>query len=494
MELLLFSGLFDMYSIRKIAKNISFLMLSEIVTKILLFILLLVLTRFLDPASFGIYSFGLAFAGIIVILSDAGLNSLFVREAARDKKKIRWFISKALPIKVLFSVIALSLTYVISIGSGSESSRTMFLVIMVSAYSIKEIAQLFRNSFVAIEKMEVEAALKIAEHAILVSLICTALFSGEGLMFIAYAYIATAFMNLIVSMSLSFKHFNTEKFDGTKLRMYRAVSILKKSAPFAFTALFISIYFNIDSVMLSYLKGDYQTGIYNGAYRLIAILSFIPGVVVQALFPVFSRMFKESKRSIVFAYRKTMKYMFVISAPIVVGTIMLADSITIFLGREYAISAEPLKVLIFASMFIFFNFVAATVLNSIDKQLIVTKAVAAGAAINILLNIFLIPGFGYNGAAFATVATEFLIILFLAFKIKTYLKGRLFSKKNMETTFKVIASSIMMGGFILVLSYLGFNLFLNVICSIAIYSGLSLLIRVLDKEDIRLIKEAFAWH
>ncbi|MFA7204482.1 MAG: oligosaccharide flippase family protein, partial [Candidatus Caldatribacteriota bacterium] len=74
-----------MNTVQRILKNSLFLLLSNIVSKILAFFYIIYIARYLGAEGFGVFSFALAFTSIFGVLVDLGLNSLTVREIARSK-------------------------------------------------------------------------------------------------------------------------------------------------------------------------------------------------------------------------------------------------------------------------------------------------------------------------------------------------------------------------------------------------------------------------
>ena len=84
-----------MSTIRRIYKNIVFLSSAELISKIFQFVLMVYAARLLDKASFGKFSFALSLSFIAVIIADLGINTLLIREIARDKSKVDKYFTNA---------------------------------------------------------------------------------------------------------------------------------------------------------------------------------------------------------------------------------------------------------------------------------------------------------------------------------------------------------------------------------------------------------------
>ena len=73
--------------VRSVTKNITVLSLANIAEKLLYFVLVIFMARYLGDAEFGKFIFAISFCNIFVILSDFGLNTFLIREIAREKEK-----------------------------------------------------------------------------------------------------------------------------------------------------------------------------------------------------------------------------------------------------------------------------------------------------------------------------------------------------------------------------------------------------------------------
>ena len=101
--------------------------------------------------------------------------------------------------------------------------------------------------------------------------------------------------------------------------------IFKEALPYGLAGIFVTIYYWIDSVMLSIMVGNEVVGWYNAAYKFIYIFLSFHTMFIISIFPVLSSFYKTSKESIKFAYERSFKYMLIISIPIAVFVTVLAN-------------------------------------------------------------------------------------------------------------------------------------------------------------------------
>ena len=471
-----------MNTIKTIAKNTGVLAISNVITSILGFFLLIYLARYLGEVGFGKYSFALAFTGLFAIVASFGMNNYIIRELARNKEQTREYLTNVSVIKLLLSFLAFGFI-ILTINLMDYPQDTTYAVYLFGVYMIlTSFAQTFRAIFQAFERMEYDAAVMVIEKIILVSLVLFVIFSGYGLIELAYAYI---FVGIVaVTLSFSIVLIKIAKPRPTiNLSLWKILII--GAIPFGLNALFGVLFFRIDTVMLSVLKGDAAVGIYNAAYiPLLALGGIISQMVITALYPVMSRYFISSKDSLKTFTVLSSKYMAIIGFPIAIGCFVLANRfIALLYADQFSASIIAFQILALFIPLRFVSSITGTLLTSINRQSIRTVSVGLSALFNIVLNAVMIPYISYIGASIATVLSEiFLYFIFIYFINKHYKKLELH-----KHFIKPLVASLMMGGF--VFYFKDANLFLLILLAVLVYFVMLLLLRTFTQEDKNIFKE-----
>lgn len=133
--------------------------------------------------------------------------------------------------------------------------------------------------------------------------------------------------------------------------------LLKKSYPFWLIGLFTLIYYRTDMVMLSLMRGDYETGIYRAAYTLIEVSLFVPSIVVSTTMPSMARLHKEDRKTLEVLFKKSFRALLLLGLFGTVGYYIFArlGILIVFGGGDFLRSIPVLKVLSFAIPFMFLN-------------------------------------------------------------------------------------------------------------------------------------------
>ena len=470
-----------MNTVQTIAKNTGVLFAADIITKILSLILLIYIARYLGDVIFGKYSFALVFTGLFGVLTNLGMNELIIREVARDKTKASKYLGNVAIIRVILSIIALVLV-IIAINLMNYPEDTTTAVYIFAFYTILlSLGAIFRVTFRAFERMEYEALINILSRGITVSLGLTVLFCGYGLIELAFVFLISSVFDLLFGFSICIKKFARPKLE-IDLDFWKET--IKTSIPFSLSSIFIMIYWRIDMVMLSVMKGDAVVGWYSAAYNLVFAFEPIVFIFMSAVFPVMSKLFVSSTDSLKIAYEKSIKYLLIIGLPISVGLMVLADKIILLIYTDaFTPSILALQILAWAVLLLFLYRPALYLLGSINRQKQMALIGGMGATVNIVLNLFLIPKFSYVGAGIATIATESLVVVLYFYYSSKYL----YKPSIHKITMKPLIASLAMG--IFVYQFKEFNLFLLLILAAVLYFFVLYVIRTFSDEDIRLFKQ-----
>ena len=393
---------------RKIAKNTSFLLVSQIISYILAFFYMIYIASYLGADGFGILSFAIAFTGIFSILADLGLNTLAVREIARDKSLTDKYFSNAVLMKIILSIFAFGLMAVIInlFGYPQESVNVVYFVALSSI--LTTFSGIFNSIFQAHEKMEYQSIGQIINNVLMFVGVFIAIYYGFNVLGFAFIFFISSAISFIYIFLVYIWRFPPHKIQ-INWSFWRPT--IKEALPFGLTGISGMIYTYIDSVMLSLFQGNEVVGWYNASYRLILALLYIPITINTTLFPSMSQFHISSQDSLRLITERYFKLMVITGIPLGAAVTILADNIIILVfGYGYLPSIIALQILIWTTVFTFIGAAFVRLLEATNKQLIVTKISAVCVVVNILLNLVLIPKFSYVGASISTLITEIVLV------------------------------------------------------------------------------------
>ena len=127
-----------MNTVQTIAKNTGALAISNVITSVLGFFLLIYITRYLGEVGFGKYSFALAFTGLFAIVASFGRNSYIIRELAWNKEQTREYLTNVSVIKLILSFIAFGFI-VLTINLMDYPRDTTYAVYLFGVYNVRRV-------------------------------------------------------------------------------------------------------------------------------------------------------------------------------------------------------------------------------------------------------------------------------------------------------------------------------------------------------------------
>jgi O-antigen/teichoic acid export membrane protein len=467
---------------QRILKNTGILSIAQIISYVLVFFYTIYIARYLGAEGFGILSFAIAIVGIFTILTDLGISTLTVRDVARDRSLGPKYLGNGLVIKVILAVVSFGLI-ALAVNLLNYPSETITVVYFIALSTIfGSIASFIFSIFQAHEKMEFQGLGQILNGVLMFSGVFIAIDMSLDVVGFSFVYFITSLISLIYSLLIYIWKFSLPPVEVDRVFWGK---LLKGAIPFGITGIFVTIYYWIDSVMLSVMAGNEVVGWYNASYKVIFLFLSFQSLFIVSIFPVLSSFYKTSRESLKYAYERSFKYMLIISIPIAIFGTLVADKIILLIyGPDFMPSIVALQILIWTVVFMFINNISGNFLGSIDQQVVVSKVAAVGAVVNIVLNLVLIPEFSYVGSSFATVFTELMILPILVYVVHKY---RYTSVSPLVKDLpKILVSGLAMSLFIIYFSYL--NLFILLLASSIIYLGVIFITRTLDEDDIVLIR------
>ena len=186
----------------------------------------------------------------------------------------------------------------------------------------------------------------------------------------------------------------------------------------------VSIYTNLDTVMLGFMKTDRDVGYYNAAIKVKSILVSLVTSLGNVLLPRMSYLAKEKKHT---EYMHTMAMALnatmLMSIPVTIYFCLYAsDAILLLAGEGYEGAIKAMQVITLSVVPIGLTGVLGIqVLTSLEKEKYVLYSVVVGALVDFALNMVLIPTSGATGAALATVIAEFAVLVVQVIFTKSYL-------------------------------------------------------------------------
>lgn len=378
---------------------------ARVVSRLLALFSVVIVQNHLHAGGFGIQQQIPVLTSMAAVVIDIGYNVLYVREGARRPAELgRYLVSMtvaklglALPALAVLAGLMFAVFFRTPEMVG-ELILPAFLLMLLTSF-----ANLLRNTLYALQRLVWEAVAIVLESLLLLGLVVAGVETHQGVGYFVWAYVGQwafacfFFASVIIGGRLVKPVW---KFDWALVRHWTVIGL-----PFAGTALVTTLYFKVDQPIVQLFRGATEYGWYASAYKPFEAILFIPITLVNIVFPVLAVYHRESPARVIPTVEQFYRVLAMIGLPIGAGTAVLASTLP-STHLIYPEAAAPLLILGLGIPVMFVNNAFQAALNATDHQRHFTLVAAIGLAANIVLDLALIPFFGYLGAAAATGLTE----------------------------------------------------------------------------------------
>lgn len=391
-------------------------------------------SRVLGSTSYGIYSFADSIVSYAVLIAGLGISTYAIREGSpiRDnQKKINQFSSEIFSINVISTIVAyLLLFFSIFVSTKIMADRKVIFVrsimIILTTIGVDWINNIYEDfSYITIRYIVFQTISLVLMFAFVRS-------TRDILIYTFITVIAAAGGNVL-------NVFYVRKYVRIKFVLRGLSKHIKPIIILFANNVAVAIYVNSDITMLGFYVTNSQVGIYALASKIYNLAKLMINALIIALMPRLSYIINDKEKYQQYA-KVILKYLVVISLPIVSGFVFLSKQIIFLVGsEEYISGAFSLGILAFAIIgAIGGSFFSNCILIEHKEENFILIATSISAFLNIALNFLLIPKFGINGAALTTLIAETIACILEAFYAKRYVPLRkLFSG---EMIYSIIGS------------------------------------------------------
>lgn len=379
-------------------RNTALILVARVGSRLLALVTVVLVLAHLQPEGFGRFQLVVNVSGLVTVILDLGFNTLYQREAARRPMEISRYLSNLVSVRLILALVALCVfASVLWLFGKAEFILPGFVMMVLSSY-----ASLLRGTLYAVQRLGFEAVAIVLESLVLLGLVLYGVASDRGVGYFLWAYAATygfscAYFGVLISVRRL-----------ARIRWRLELDLIRHwfwgGLPFALAFVITTIYFRIDVPILDAIKGDVQVGWYGAAYKPFEALLFVPLSMLSVVFPVLAVYHRESPQRVAWAVSRFYKALLALGWPASVGTFVMVDAFRAV--YRYPEAAPALRVLALGIVFMFVSSAFIGALNAIDRQVAFTWAALGSMVVNLVLNLVLIPQFGYLGASWATVLTE----------------------------------------------------------------------------------------
>jgi O-antigen/teichoic acid export membrane protein len=358
--------------------------------------------RHLGPREYGYLSYALSLIAFLAGFVYLGLNGLVIRDLVNSPAEKysalgTTFVLKLAGSLLSYAVILIATTY-------GHASRAEFYVILLAGLSL-----LFRP-FEAIDfwfhsqtRSKFSVYAKSAAFLVASSLnILSVYLHASVTVFALIASIEAALVALFLAL---YYHHDAESLLLWRSSLAKAKRLLSESWILILSGLLATVNLKIDQVMLRWMVGPSEVGVYSVAVNFSEVWYFLPTALALSVYPTLIDQKTRDGELYWRTVQRTLDLLFLIALLVAIAVTLVANPvITLLYGSAFSKAGPILSIHIWAGIFVFMRALFSKLIL-IEPDMLVFSLLthAAGALVNVVLNIFLIPRYGGPGAAVSTL-------------------------------------------------------------------------------------------
>lgn len=395
-----------------VMKNAAWIIGCRIVQSLLQLVVGMLCARYLGPGNYGILSYAGAVLAFALPFMRLGLNETLVKELSDHPGQDGEIMGTALGMNLLSALVTMGMVLgaVSALNPGDKET-----ILVCGLYSLSLLAgavEMIRYWFQYRMLASRSAVVALLAYLLVSAYRIALLAAGKSVAWFAltnaldYGLMGGALVVLFLRRGYRFR------FSPTRAR-----EMLRRSAPYIGASLMVVLYQSTDRVMLTALAGARETGLYTAAVTCVTMGQFVYAAMVDSARPVILASREEEG----FQHRMSRLYgavVYLAAAQGVIFTLAAEKIICLLYGEAYLEAVPVLRVLNGYFIFSCMGLVRNVWILAREKQRYLWRMNLAGAAVNILLNVWWIPGAGALGAAAASLLTQFFVNFLMGWLVR----------------------------------------------------------------------------
>ncbi len=424
---------------QKLGENIISLGSSEILARIAAFVGTTFAARQLGPEQFGVVGFAFALFSYFSIAVSGGFSDIGSREVARRPREASAIAANVIVVRLAIAFIAL-----IAIGLTAwflDKPPMVRLVIFLTGLLFFTLALDVSWVYKGLERNKPVALALIVSQILYASVILLMVRQPDDVEFVPLAQFSGEICAVLILLVPLFR------VGKIKLDLREGFNLLRNSGFWAISRLMRAVVYSFDVLLIGFLLGEYEVGLYNAPYRICFLLVAIAVSIYTSYLPLIIRAAEENdaKSEIGKIAEHSLNFAATVAAPLVVGGIIVAAPLLVAVfGNDYAAGSTAFQFLILSIGFVFLHGATHNIFLAVNRLKTEMTIFATTAAVNVGLNILIIPRYGIVGAGVVTAFAEGLTLV-----LGLIVVNRIGVPLSLRPIWRPLLASLLMGAVLL---------------------------------------------
>lgn len=395
--------------------NAGWIIGCKIIQALLGVVISMLTARYLGPSQFGVINYAAAIVAFVAPIAKLGLTHVIVQEIIYSPDDEGKILGSSMMMSLISSIFCIIGVIAFSIVANMNDKET---VIVCSLYSVLLIAQALEYVqywFQAKLMSKYPSVVAVIVYVLISLYKAILLFMKKDIYWFA---ISNAMDHLIIGIILLIIYRNKSN-QRLKFSLKWSKKLLSQSKYFIIPSMMVTVFAQTDKIMLKFMIDDIATGIYSAASACAGMTSFIFAAIIDSMRPTIIAYKKKDSSSYEMNICRLYSVIICLAlAQSLAMTFLAKPVIWILYGKKYFAAISVLRIVVWHTTFSYIGSVRNIWILAEGKQSCLWKINFSGALANIVLNLILIPIWGIEGAAVASVITQVFTNFIIGFVMK----------------------------------------------------------------------------
>lgn len=413
----------------KVFKNASWIIGCKIVQSVLGLVVSMLTARFLGPSGFGVINYAASVVAFAVPLMQLGVNAILVQEIVTNPKREGEAVGSAVTMCFISSLLCIvgvvAFASIVNVGEKETIIVCGLYSLMLIAQALEMIQYWFQAKYLS----KYTSVIMLIAYALVTVYKIYLLIAEKSVYWFAISHVID-YAIIAMGLFIVYKKLGTQRL---KFSFDMAKRLFSKGKYYIVSSMMVTIFAQTDKVMLKLMMGDEFVGYYSAAVACAGMTSFVFAAIIDSMRPAVFQNKQESNEK--YQHSMTLLYSIIIYFALLqsVGMTVFARLIVkILYGAQYAPTVGALQLIVWYTTFSYMGSVRNVWILAEGKQKYLWIINISGALINVVLNFILIPVWGINGAAVASLSTQIFANFILGFIIKPIRANNLIILKSLN--------------------------------------------------------------
>ena len=400
----------------KVLYNASWIIGCKIARALLGLVVTMLTTRYLGPSGYGLVNYAAAIVAFVTPIMQLGLNSTLVQEIIQEPDREGETLGTALVMCVVSSFACIIGVITFAWVANPGETETVIICALYSILLVFQALEMIQYWFQAKLLSKYTSIVMLIAYIIISAYKIILLITRCSVRWFAVSQ-ALDFCIIAIALLVIYRRLGTARLSFS---FVRAKQMFSRSRYYIVSGLMVTIFAQTDRIMLKMMLDETAVGHYSAAVACAGMTSFVFAAIIDSARPSILEK-KNTNDTVGFEQGMTLLYSVVIYlalAQSVVVALLSKLIVHILYGAAYAATVPALRIVVWYSTFSYLGYARNVWILAEGNQQYLWIINLSGALGNILLNMVLIPAYGINGAAIASLMTQIFVNVIIGYIVE----------------------------------------------------------------------------